>query len=139
MSFILGPLVREEPYLDLKDRVAYDTGILNFILSALTGLNLGATFLEKIQGQVDTGGEGTSPVFYSICFILSLPVQQPSGVTIINLLHLVNIYLDFVIPTLFQFNSVAHSCLTLCDPMNLSMPGLPVHHQLPEFTQTHVH
>ena len=30
-------------------------------------------------------------------------------------------------------------CLTLCDPMNRSMPGLPVHHQLPEFTQTHVH
>ena len=38
-----------------------------------------------------------------------------------------------------QFSSVAQSCPTLCDPMNLSMPGLPVHHQLPEFTQTHVH
>ena len=38
-----------------------------------------------------------------------------------------------------QFNSVAQSCPTLCDPMNCSMPGLPVHHQLPEFTQTHVH
>ena len=37
------------------------------------------------------------------------------------------------------FNSVAQSCLTLCDPMNRSMPGLPVHHQLLEFTQTHVH
>ena len=35
-----------------------------------------------------------------------------------------------------QFSSVAQSCLTLCDPMNHSMPGLPVHHQLPEFTQT---
>ena len=38
-----------------------------------------------------------------------------------------------------QFSSVAQSCPTLCDPMNHSMPGLPVHHQLPEFTQTHVH
>ena len=38
-----------------------------------------------------------------------------------------------------QFSSVAQSCLTLWDPMNRSMPGLPVHHQLPEFTQTHVH
>ena len=38
-----------------------------------------------------------------------------------------------------QFSSDAQSCLTLCDPMNCSMPGLPVHHQLPEFTQTHVH
>ena len=38
-----------------------------------------------------------------------------------------------------QFSSVAQSCPTLCDPMNNSTPGLPVHHQLPEFTQTHVH
>ena len=38
-----------------------------------------------------------------------------------------------------QFNSVAQSCPTLCDPMNRSTPGLPVHHHLPEFTQTHVH
>ena len=38
-----------------------------------------------------------------------------------------------------QFSSVAQSCPTLCDPMNCSTPGLPVHHQLPEFTQTHVH
>ena len=38
-----------------------------------------------------------------------------------------------------QFSSVAQSCPTLCDPMNHSTPGLPVHHHLPEFTQTHVH
>ena len=38
-----------------------------------------------------------------------------------------------------QFSSVAQSCPTLCDPMNCSMPGLPVHYQLLEFTQTHVH
>ena len=38
-----------------------------------------------------------------------------------------------------QFSSVAQSCPTPCDPMNRSTPGLPVHHQLPEFTQTHVH
>ena len=38
-----------------------------------------------------------------------------------------------------QFSSVAQSCPTLCDPMNRSMPGLPVHHQLPKSTQTHVH
>ena len=39
----------------------------------------------------------------------------------------------------YQFSSVAQLCPTLCDPMNHSLPGLPVHHQLPEFTQTHVH
>ena len=38
-----------------------------------------------------------------------------------------------------QIRSVAQSCLTLCYPMNRSTPGLPVHHQLPQFTQTHVH
>ena len=38
-----------------------------------------------------------------------------------------------------QFSSLAQSCPTLCYPMNCSMPGLPVHHQLMEFTQTHVH
>ena len=38
-----------------------------------------------------------------------------------------------------QIRSVVQSCLTLCDPMNRSTPGLPVHHQLPEFTQTRVH
>ena len=37
-----------------------------------------------------------------------------------------------------QFSSVAQLCLTLCDPMNRSTPGLPVHHQLPDFTQIHV-
>ena len=38
-----------------------------------------------------------------------------------------------------QFSSVTQSCPTLCDPMNCSTPGLPIHHQLLEFTQTHVH
>ena len=38
-----------------------------------------------------------------------------------------------------QFSSVAQSCLTLCDPIDCSMPGFPVHHQLPELAQTHVH
>ena len=39
----------------------------------------------------------------------------------------------------FTFSSVAQSCTTLCDPMDCSTPGLPVHHQILEFTQTHVH
>ena len=41
--------------------------------------------------------------------------------------------------TSVQFSSVAQSCPTLCDPMNCSTPGLPVHPQVPEFTQTHIH
>ena len=46
--------------------------------------------------------------------------------------------LEIELPSV-QFSSVAQSCPTLCDPMNCSTPGLPVHHQLLEFTQTHVH
>ena len=45
----------------------------------------------------------------------------------------------FIMECSVQFSSVAQSCLTLCDPMNHITPDLPVHHQLPEFTQTHVH
>ena len=44
-----------------------------------------------------------------------------------------------IIHSSVQSSSVAQSCPTLCDPMNRSTPGLPVHHQLPEFTQTHIH
>ena len=45
----------------------------------------------------------------------------------------------FSVTASVQFSSVAQSCLTLRNPMNCSTPGLPVHHHLPEFTQTHVH
>ena len=41
--------------------------------------------------------------------------------------------------TSVQFSSVTQLCPTLCNPKNCSTPGLPIHHQLPEFTQTHVH
>ena len=46
--------------------------------------------------------------------------------------------IDKVMATV-QFSSVAQLCPTLCDPVKRSMPGLPVHHKLPEFTQTHIH
>ena len=42
-------------------------------------------------------------------------------------------------PKFSSFSSFAQSCPTLCDPMDCSMPGLPVHHQVPKFTQAHVH
>ena len=48
-------------------------------------------------------------------------------------------FLKIFLSLLPKFSSVTQSCLTLCDRMNHSMPGLPVHHQLPESTQTHVH
>ena len=48
-------------------------------------------------------------------------------------------WFDFLPFVSVQFSSVAQSCSTLCDPMNCSTSGLPVHHQLPEFTHTHIH
>ena len=51
--------------------------------------------------------------------------------------HTCHIYLSLIWNT--QFSSVAQLCSTLCNPMYYSTPGLPVHHQLPELTQTHVH
>ena len=66
--------------------------------------------------------------------------------------HVVNLIVDEPIPTVYsrvqskfclhiivQFSSVTQSCPTLCDPMNRSTPGLPVHHQLPGLAETHVH
>ena len=57
-----------------------------------------------------------------------LGTRVSEGVTVAQVTH-----------TLLQIRSLAQSCPNLCDPMNRSMPGLPVHHQLLEFTQTHVH
>ena len=50
-----------------------------------------------------------------------------------------NLVTILTFPVSVQFSSLTQLCLTLCDTMNCSMPGLPVHHQLPEFTQTQVH
>ena len=52
---------------------------------------------------------------------------------------MIKLSLDRLNRNMFQFSSVAQSCPTLCDPMNRSTPSLPVHHQLLEFTQTHIH
>ena len=58
--------------------------------------------------------------------------------TVVLISHTSNVMLK-ILQARLQFSSVTQSCPTLRDPMNRSMPGLPVHHQLPEFTETHVH
>jgi len=67
---------------------------------------------------------------YSTVYVFSLIQKQKC-----YFLFLESVPLHFI-P---RISSVAQSCLTLCDPMDCSTPGLPVHHQLPELTQTHVH
>ena len=61
-----------------------------------------------------------------------------SSVSLLMLVY-TSIHLFKYSVSMCQFSSVAQSCLTLCNPMDCSLPGFPVHHQLPELTQTHVH
>ena len=62
-----------------------------------------------------------------------------SGLTLVHCITVFKFSKISLLLSVVQFSSVAQSYPTLCDPMNHSTPGLPVHHQLPEFTQTHVH
>ena len=70
-------------------------------------------------------------------------VSSVSDNSLFQLVLLLKVYRPFLMfsqcNASVQFSSVTQSCLTLCDPMNHSTPGLSVYHQLPEFTQTHVH
>ena len=65
--------------------------------------------------------------------------HQPSYICFHVSGNIYDIYVTYICFQVLQFSSVTQSCLTLCNPMNRSTPGLPVHHQLPEFTQTHAH
>ena len=84
------------------------------------GKNTGVSGHFLLQRIFPTQGPNSHPLHWQTD---SLPLS-----------HLGSPYLTSV-----QFSSVAQSCPTLCNPMNRSTPGLPVHHQLPEFTQTHIH
>jgi len=81
-----------------------------------------------------------SPIFIASLFTIPKTWKQPkcpSTVKWIKKTYMcVYIYI-YIYEYAVQFSSVTPSCPTLCNPMNHSTPGLPVHHQLPEFTQTH--
>jgi len=65
-------------------------------------------------------------------------IQRSLGCSFLNYIVANTIILS-LFSKLYQFSSVTHLCPTLCNPMDYSTSGLPVYHQLPEFTQTHVH
>ena len=73
---------------------------------------------------MSTVSESLTTQFKQQCFVLIILFSQ-----------VLNIYLVLI----GFISSVIQSCLTLCDPMDYSMPGFPVHHQLPELAQIHVH
>ena len=106
--------------------------ILFFLMCSCSGLQ--APLLEKAV---------FSPLYILASFVKN---NVPMGAWVyfwaVYLVPLVYISVFVPVPYClddYQFISVAQSCPTLCCPMNCSMPGLPVHHQLSEFTQTHVH
>ena len=92
--------------------------------------------LRKCQGGRHRGGPGRGVGVTEDISSLVLLNWFKYFKSVISDLSLGHLSIYFFFP---QFSSVAQSCLTLCNPMNRSTPGLPVHHHLPEFTQTHVH
>ena len=84
-----------------------------------------------VFAQVGMGAAGTGGIILLSIFLDIMQQITQSKSFVFWLLNKLNLNI--------QFSSVAQSCWTLCDPMNRSMPGLPDNHQLPEFTQTHVH
>ena len=83
---------------------------------------------KRLSGQCDLWGEGKVKRLAGQRDMLGAFAQKP---------HL--LFWTPVFSSSLEFSSVTQSCPTLCDPMDHSMPGLPVHHQLQEFTQTHAH
>ena len=97
--------------------------------------------LQKPSRSFQNSGVGADSQSFSLTAGL-LPITFPQTYTILYNIYIhvcLHVYLCLDYCNLFKFSSVAQSCPTLCNPMNCSMPGLPVHHQLPEFTQTHIH
>ena len=76
-----------------------------------------------------------TPVFIAALFKIAKTRKQPRYPSLDKWIK----KLWYIYTVEYQFSSITQSCLTLCDPMNRSTPGLPVHHQLPESTKTYVH
>ena len=78
-----------------------------------------------------------TPVFITALFIIARTWKQSRCPLADE--WIIKLWYIYTMEYSVQFSSVTQSCPTLCNPMDCSMPGLPVHHQLPELTQTHVH
>ena len=119
-------------------------GIYFVVVQSLSRVRLSVTpWIAACQDSL------SSIISWNLLKLMSIELVMPSN-------HLILCHAVLLLPSIFpsirvfpnesvpgissvHFSSVNQSCPTLCDPMNCSTPGLPVHHQLPEFTQTHVH
>ena len=89
------------------------------------------------SAPMNSGIHGSFQIMVFSCYVPRTGIFGSYGDSIFNVLR--NLHSVLHSGCSVQFSSVAQLCLTLCYPMNRSMPGLPVHHQLPGFTPTHVH
>ena len=126
----------EGTYLNIIKAI-YDKPIANIILN---GEKLKAFPLKSGTRQ----GCPLSPLLFNLVFkVLAIAIREEKERKGIQIGKEVKLSLFADDMTLYirsdQIRLVAQSCLTLCNPINHSTPGLPAHHQLPEFTQTHIH
>ena len=98
--------------------------VSEYLFSILQGIYLAQKLLYHMVILMFKNLRTHPPNFFIAAVPFSIPISNLQGFHFLYIL---------------QFRSVAQSCLILCDPMDCSPPGFPVHHQLPEFTQTHVH
>ena len=112
-------------------------GLISFRMDWLDLLAVQGTFKSLLQHHSSKASDLQRSAFFTIQ--LSHPYMTIGKTIALTRWTFVGKVMSLLFNMLSQFSSVAQSCPTLCDPMNHSTPGRPVHHQLPEFTQNHVH
>ena len=126
---ILGLISFRMDWLDLLAVQGTLKSLLQHHSSKASILQCSAFFIVQLSHPYMTTGK-----------TIALTRQTSVGKVMSLLLNMLSrLVITFLPRSSVQFSSVAQSCLTLCNPMNCSTPGLPVHHHLPEFTQIHVH
>ena len=130
--------VNMRPPAPRKAECSLPFGLLHFLSLLLPPFTWNLLSSSGSHGIHLTASNSESPHLCPFLWLLTLPKRFPGRTQSGNLFSTrapsLSGWKDSV-----QFSSVTQSCLTLCDPMDCSTPGLPVHHQLPELTHTHVH
>ena len=113
------------------------SGLISFRIDWLDLLAVQGTLKSLLQHHSSQASIFQPSAFFIVQ--LSHPYMTIGKTIALTRWNFVGKVMSLLFNMLSHFSSVAQSCPTLCDPMNCSTPGLPVHHQLPEFTQTRVH
>ena len=112
-------------------------GLISYRMELLELLAVQGTLKSLLQHHSSKASILQCSAFFTVQ--LSHPCMTTGKTIALTRWTLVSKVMSLLFNMLSPFSSVAQSCPTLCEPMNRSTPGLPVHHHLPEFTQIHVH